>query len=315
MLWHQRLGHPSDDYLYNAHRFVDGVPRFKHEHPILDNCPTCIQAKQTKSSATDEPTITAKQPYQGLSVDFMFSGTKSKDTNRRKHFVGINGETSALVLMDHFTRHIVGESRLSKAPPVEFLRHFLEQRSPNCDDKYVVMDQGGELYKSPAVQKLFEQYGYTIHPTGADTSRQNAVERHQRTIANGIRSLLIGSGLPAKFWPYAFHHYVHLKNAIIVPRKQQTSPTEAALGKKDNLSSLRTFGCRIWVRPPGRLTSKFTSRSLKGIFLGYLPNTTKNVVWYDVNTKKIKYASHVRFDEGMNDLPVADIPPNVHHLQ
>jgi len=26
MLWHQRLGHPCDEYLYNAHKWVDGVP-------------------------------------------------------------------------------------------------------------------------------------------------------------------------------------------------------------------------------------------------------------------------------------------------
>ena len=28
LLWHQRLGHPRDEYLYNAHKFIDGVPKF-----------------------------------------------------------------------------------------------------------------------------------------------------------------------------------------------------------------------------------------------------------------------------------------------
>ena len=27
MLWHQRLGHPCDEYLYNAHKTVNGVPK------------------------------------------------------------------------------------------------------------------------------------------------------------------------------------------------------------------------------------------------------------------------------------------------
>jgi len=26
LLWHQRLGHPSDYYLFNAHQHADGVP-------------------------------------------------------------------------------------------------------------------------------------------------------------------------------------------------------------------------------------------------------------------------------------------------
>ena len=79
LLWHQRLGHPSDYYLYNAHKYVKGVPEFAHEHPVLDKCPTCIQAKQTKEPAGDHTTRTATVPYQGLPIDFSFSGVKSKD--------------------------------------------------------------------------------------------------------------------------------------------------------------------------------------------------------------------------------------------
>jgi len=30
LLWHQRLGHPSDYYLFNAHGHADGVPQFPH---------------------------------------------------------------------------------------------------------------------------------------------------------------------------------------------------------------------------------------------------------------------------------------------
>jgi hypothetical protein len=55
----------------------DFEPRFKHEHPVLDECPTCIQAKQTKEPAGHNTTPTATVPYQGLSVDFSFAGVKS----------------------------------------------------------------------------------------------------------------------------------------------------------------------------------------------------------------------------------------------
>ena len=29
LLWHQRLGHLCDGYLYSVHKFIDGVPKFK----------------------------------------------------------------------------------------------------------------------------------------------------------------------------------------------------------------------------------------------------------------------------------------------
>ena len=158
-------------------------------------------------------------------------------------------------------------------------------------------------------------YGYDVRPTGADNSRQNAVERQNRTIGNGVRALLLGANLEPKFWPYAFRHYIRLKNATVPARHQNVSPLEAATGSKDNFKDLRTFGCRVWVKQTKKRDGKFVSDATKGIFLGYIPNTTKNVVWYDPERETIKLASHVRYDEGMNDLPINEIPPNVQHLQ
>jgi len=79
LLWHQRLGHPSDHHLLNAYRHADGVPRFPHVERVLDICPTCIRSKQTKNAAGGNTTRTAEQPYQGLSIDFSFPGTCSKN--------------------------------------------------------------------------------------------------------------------------------------------------------------------------------------------------------------------------------------------
>jgi len=83
LTWHQRLGHPSDRCLFNAHRHADGVLRFPHMDRVLDICPTCVCSKQTKNAAGGNTTKTAKQPYQGLSVDFSFSGARSKNTFNR----------------------------------------------------------------------------------------------------------------------------------------------------------------------------------------------------------------------------------------
>jgi len=98
-------------------------------------------------------------------------------------------------------------------------------------------------------------------------------------------------------------------------RDQLVSPNYITTGKKDDLSALRTFGCRVWVCPPGRRYAKLIPNSHKGIFLGFIPNTDKNIIWYDTETHVVKIAKHVRFDEGMNDLPPNLVPPNVVHLQ
>ena len=315
LLWHQRLGHCSDEYLCNAHKFVDGVPKFNRSDSTLHQCPTCIQAKMTKSPAGPNTTMTATVPYQGLSVDFSFTGLRSKNADRAVEFTGLHGETCWLLITDHFSHRLHGITRLSKGSPIDWLDNWLKDHSPNMPGKYVYLDQGGELFKNPAVVKLFEKHKYQIRPTGADASHQNGpVERAHYTVANAIRAMLLGAGLDAKFWPYAFHHYIRIKNALGSSRMSK-SPTEIATGKKDNFSGFRTFGCRVWVRPPGRRSSKLKPNARKGIFLGFLPSTTRNITWFDPETDRVKIATHVRFDEGMNDIPMDATPPNVQHLQ
>ena len=95
---------------------------------------------------------------------------------------------------------------------------------------------------------------------------------------------------------------------------QEKSPFEICMGKKDNFTNFRTFGCHCWVRPPGQRKQKFKKFIRKGIFLGYTRQTQQNFIWFDVSTEKIKIASHGQFDEGFNDLPIKSIPPNVEHL-
>ena len=235
-LWHQRLGHPSDYYLYNAHKHIDGVPEFKHMTSVLDQCPTCIAAKQSKNPAGPNSTRVATMPYQGLSVDFGFAGVRSKNKDRQKDYVGHNGETAWILISDHFTRMKHGDTRVSKAPPVEWIRNFLFNHAPADSNKYVYMDQGGELFQSPEIVRLFKQFGYAICPTGADSSNQNGpVERGHLVVENACRAFLSGANLPAKFWPYAFHHWLQINNCL-PSCDQSMSPLEMATGKQHDFS-------------------------------------------------------------------------------
>jgi hypothetical protein len=146
-----------------------------------------------------------------------------------------------------------GDARVSKASPIKYLESFLQEYLPNVPNKFVVLDQGGELYRNPAILNLFQKYKYkyNMYPTGADASFQNGpVERAHRTIATSIRALLFGSDLPIKFWSYAFHHVLRIRNAL-PHRNQSSSPLFLSTGKKDNFTNLRTFGCRVFFCPPG----------------------------------------------------------------
>ena len=68
-------------------------------------------------------------------------------------FEGIDGETAWMLVTDHFTGVMHGDTRISKAAPMLWLKHFLAQHNPPCKDECVHMDQGGELFrmKSPVI--------------------------------------------------------------------------------------------------------------------------------------------------------------------
>ena len=140
LLWHQRLGHASHYYLTEAHRHVKGIPKFPHMVPIFNNCPTCLRAKLTKQPAGPHSTRTATAPFQGLSINFSFSGNRSKNPEHNQDYLGMNGHSCWILVSDHFTRYLVGDTWRSKASPLKWLEAFLTKHSPNCADKYVVLD-------------------------------------------------------------------------------------------------------------------------------------------------------------------------------
>ena len=323
VLWHQRLIHLSPQTLKDAYKHVDGIPNLsKFEFDDIDNCSTCSKANMRKRSPGKRSlSDSVTRPYQGLFIDFGFSGRISFDKDgkviesSRQDIEGLNGETAWILIADAQTKMLHGDTRVSKASPLKYLESFLQEYSPNVPNKFVVLDQGGELYRNPAILNLFRRYKYRVYPTGADASFQNGpVERAHRTVATSIRALLFGADLPIKFWSYAFHHVLRIRNAL-PHRNQPSSPIFLSTGKKDNFTKLRTFGCRVHVRPPGVRSKRFKSEARQGIFLGYVPHTDRLILWYDEGSGRVKIATHAKFDEGFNDLPAEVLPPNCQHVR
>jgi len=189
----------------------------------LDSCLVCLAANMKSRNRGEGETRTATEPGQGLSLDFSFAGQHSKNaTNpeqmRINDYMGIHGETCYLLLCDHAMERLDGVCRQSKVPPTAWLKKWLSKNvKDDVKDRCVFMDQGGELYRSKAIRDLFEkEFGYEIRVTGTGAHLQNGlVERANQTMDKAIRAMLIGAGLPLKFWPYAFRHFLHIKNSAL----------------------------------------------------------------------------------------------------
>ena len=217
------------------------------------------------------------------------------------------------MITDHYSGRSYGRAFASTPPPVEWLNNWLARNAPACPGKCVRMDSGGELGKSRDVHRTFTNFGYSVQLTGPDLSHENGPgERPHQTIGDALCSMLSGADLQASFWPYVFYHYVQIYD--FVPHETPpSSPYEMCGTELPNLSKLRTFGCRMHVRPTTMRYGKVVPNSRLGIFLGY-SRTLKVLYYFDLEISMVKTATHARFDEDINNLS-AETPPNVQLLR
>ncbi len=108
------------------------------------------------------------------------------------------------------------------------------------------MDQGGKLASSFAFGDLvLKEFSYTLEPTSADSpSQKGAVDIYNDKLGICTRSLLYGSGLPAKYWSAALIHAVYLHNWL-VHSVMLCTPFESYYSMKPDLQYFKTFGS--WV--------------------------------------------------------------------
>jgi transposase InsO family protein len=351
-LYHQRLGHLGYRRLSTLHKYVDGVPAGLSGDDPIGACPVCLANKMQRSPTRASSPFVATQPFEGLSMDFGFVVQRpdrskmgdstqlfstalreppdrilSPDEFRRlepaqkyEYQLGLNGETGYLIIRDHYSGAVYGTAVVSKAPPLDFLRAFLERHRCTSSVKIVRLDQGGDLGGSRRLRELLSSFGYQIQLTAPDTPQQNGfIERINQDVGSYLRTALGGADLPPRFWPFAFHLFLRLYNylphdrgeSVPIELRSQT-PYEILTGKRPDLSQLRTFGCRVWVLPPGGRTRKGIHNTRSGRFLGY-KITTQNILYLDEVTQEIREAHHVKFDEAFND--VEHPPPNAVSLR
>ena len=110
-------------------------------------------------------------------------------------------------------------------------------------------DNGGELEGNSFKQYLAER-GIRHKTSAAYTPAQNGVaERGNRTIMDGARSMLLASNLPPSLWAEAVAYLVYIRNRVLSSTGKIT-PFEAWNKRKPDVSNIRIFGSRAFVRRP-----------------------------------------------------------------
>ena len=301
-LWHGRLAHVGEQVTSQIHKHVEGIDRPLRFNPFF-KCGTCVPNKMSKQPHSrtnkhktrnknkndkntditqvkhprDHPenmesdNTTEGNPGQYFHMDFGFvrgTGYRVK-TENAPTVTSIDGFNSYLIIVDRITRYLWVFLTTSKSPPIEIARSVLQKFKCNNRHRVVRTDQGKELGKSAAFQTMLKEEGFLLEMTGADASAQNAIaESPNKYLGNMMRCVLHAADLGPEYWSFALIHAAFIKNRVPHSYIKKT-PFEALTGTKPNLSNLRTFGCRIFAKKPGKRPVKLDYHTSNGIFLGY----------------------------------------------
>ena len=136
-------------------------------------------------------------------------------------------------------------------------------------------------------QNYLQQKGILSQCSCPYTLQQHRVAEHKnRHLLDVVRTLLIESSGPSKFWVEALSNVVYLINRLPMQTLLYDSPYLCLFGNHPEYQSLHTFGCVCFVHLPPTERHKFTAQSTRCAFMGY-SNAQKGFVCYDAAANKL----------------------------
>ncbi|KAI3500537.1 hypothetical protein L1887_36359 [Cichorium endivia] len=282
LIWHQRLGHPSDKVLTVL------KDRLSLGSDNLPPCEVCHKAKQTREPF---PLSNHKTCSLGDLVHLDVWGPYRVSTR--------DGFRFFLTVVDDYTRAVWVYLLKSKDEVFDNLVVFFNmlklQFSKNV--KVFRTDNGSEFVNSK-VKSFFEKEGVLHQTTCVYTPQQNGVvERKHRHLMNVARSLLFQSGLPLNLWGETILTATFLINRTPSSVLNGKSPYEMMYKAKPNLNFLRVFGCLCFATKLNN-SDKFASRSDKCVLIGF-SNLKKGYKLLSLDDKSVFFSRDVRFYESV----------------
>ena len=243
--------------------------QFTH-HPKDPNCPVCIAAKMPATGhyrLTDGEDRKAGKIGEKCYADLCVGWPVGKGQGER-NFLAVMDECSGLLyavpLLGKVSKS-VHEALLRIYRDLNGFREFTGGESPSL--RVLKTDWGGEF---TGLQMRDALVGENIILDHSVPYRHVAkAERLVKLIAQGVRVLLLASGLPAVFWPYAARTFAHNKNC-------ENEEYTKYLKQNGRPCKPRVFGQLLFVKIPEKEGSKTEPAATACAFLCYEFEKTTN---------------------------------------
>jgi hypothetical protein len=134
----------------------------------------------------------------------------------------------------------------------------------------MIQRDNGTESKNYTLNDFLSDEGIRHQYSSPYTPQQNGVaERKNRTLMDMARTLLAEFKSPYKFWAEAINTACHATNRLYLRKDLNRTLYEILTGNKPDIKYFRVFGCKFFYLKEGVHLSKFDSKALEGIFVGY----------------------------------------------
>ncbi|KAJ0615408.1 putative RNA-directed DNA polymerase [Helianthus annuus] len=279
--WHQRLGHPHSQLLKSMIS-RHSLPVTNSVFPFCNSCPMGKSSKMHLSSSNYKSSCV---------LDLVFC-----DVWGPAPVASFYGHRYFLLYVDHYTRYMWLFPLKQKSDVFTTFKQFhsMAERQFKTHLKAVQTDWGGEFRNSAS---FFKTLGIIHRLSCPHTSEQNGfIERRHRHVVETGLTVLAQSGVPMRFWNFAFERAAYLISRMPSRTSSHISPLEQLFHHKPDLSFLRVFGCQCFPHLRPYNSHKMDFRSLPCIFLGY-SSSHHGYQCLDPTTNRLYIARHVWFNE------------------
>ncbi|KAG3131505.1 hypothetical protein PI126_g20022 [Phytophthora idaei] len=223
-------------------------------------CWTCKASKMTRMSYKKTVPRRATRPYQKLMSDMCYVDVVAYDGY--EHFQLVHDEASRF-LWGFLMRRKQDATEVDMA----HLKWLIAQRHRI---EVFCSDQGRELLNR-SMKAFLEATGIEYIWTNAYSPEENGlVERMNGIVMARVRCLLSAANMPTSLWGEAFQFAVDVINISASSAINGDTPYFRRFGSRPDVSTLRTWGCVVFVFTPKVLrTNKLENPGKPGLFMGY----------------------------------------------
>ncbi|KAJ5346869.1 uncharacterized protein N7506_000122 [Penicillium brevicompactum] len=284
--WHQRLGHMYDQRIQKLAELVDGIKiTGQHIDNAIGNPERCEVCQMTSAKRQISRRVhgTKYGRYGRIHFDLVRIETAYNDDKWMTHFY-VEG-----------IRLHAASTHEKKSGCQDAVKHFVAFAITQLKLPIRAFRYDNERAAGRTVEDFLRECGFIVEHSVVGTPEMNSF------------TLLLEAGLPKALWPEAVKAAIYIINRSptklpngqwIIPYAEATGIDHAQPKQRINLSNLRLYGCRAYVRRQDIPKShKMEPRADIGYLVGY---TASNIwrVWFP-RRGAVREVRDVVFDENL----------------